>query len=84
MRFHSAVGFIAIVLVVALTLPGVALASKARVEALGIQPDYVVDRVNTQTYPSALFRHQNIAYAEFGYVGQGSDFVDNNQMPLFF
>jgi hypothetical protein len=79
MRFHSAVGFIAIVLVVALTLPGVALASKARVEALGIQPDYVVDRVNTQTYPSALFRHQNVVYAEFGFMDQSSDFVDNNE-----
>jgi hypothetical protein len=81
MRFHSAVGLIAVLLLLASTLPGVALASKARVEALGIQPDYVVDRVNVQTYPSALFRHQNIVYAELGVMDQGSDFNDNNQQP---
>jgi hypothetical protein len=80
MRFHSAVGF-AVLLALVFTLPGVALASKARVEALGIQPDYVVDRVNTQYYPSALFRHQNLVWAEFGYIGQDSDLADNNQMP---
>ena len=57
----------------ALTAPSTAHASKARAEALHVSPVYTVDRVNVQTFPTALYRHQNIIFGELGVWEDATD-----------
>src|SRR5205814_3229643 len=68
------------------TLPVSAFASSARVEGLGLQPDYIQDYVNVTTYPSTIVRYQNLVYGDLGVKdvsgGDLSDFNDNNTNPV--
>src|SRR5205814_1507162 len=68
------------------TLPVSAFASSARVEGLGLQPDYIQDYVNVTTYPSTIVRYQNLVYGDLGVKdvsgGDPSDFNDNNTNPV--
>jgi hypothetical protein len=67
-------------------VPASALASTARVEGLGLQPDYIQDYVNVTTYPSTIVRYQNLVYGDLGFKGVSggdlADFEDNNLNPV--
>lgn len=67
-------------------LPAAAQASQARVDALGLQSDYVQDYVNIIYYPSTIVRYQHLAYGDLGIKdvtgGDLADFEDNNLLPF--
>lgn len=63
-------------LMTAAAVPGVSMASTARVQALGVQGDYVLDYANVPFYPSAIVRYQNLVYGDLG-VKSGSDGNDD-------
>jgi len=62
-------------------LPAAAFASQARIDALGLQSDYVQDYVNVIHYPSTIVRYQNLVYGDLGIKstdgGDLSEFEDN-------
>ncbi len=66
-------------------LPQAAHASQARVDALGLQTDYVQDYVNILHYPSTIVRYQHLAYGDLGIKdtdgGDLSEFENNNEFP---
>jgi hypothetical protein len=59
-------------------LPAAGHASKARIKAMQVGNQYTVDRLNVQTFPSALFQNQNLVFGELGFweIGSSSDFND--------
>jgi hypothetical protein len=75
MRSKHVYWFLALMLL-ACAIPGVAMASSARIQALGVQGDYVLDYANVPFYPSAIVRYQNLVYGDLG-VKDGSDGNDD-------
>ncbi|MGH7725048.1 MAG: hypothetical protein ACREOU_06420 [Candidatus Eiseniibacteriota bacterium] len=76
---------IALVATLVTVLPGAAHASQARVDALGLQTDYVQDYVNILHYPSTIVRYQHLAYGDLGIKdtdgGDLPEFENNNEFP---
>ncbi len=62
-------------------LPAVAFASQARIDGLGLQPDFVQDYVNVIHYPSTIVKYQNLVYGDLGIKdtdgGDLDEFEDN-------
>jgi len=65
-------------------VPAAAHASQARVQALGLQGDYIQDYTNIYAYPSSIVRYQNLVYGDLGTKdvdgGDLSDFEDNGDV----
>jgi len=47
-------------------VPVAAHASQARVQALGLQGDFIQDYTNIYAYPSSIVRYQNLVYGDLG------------------
>lgn len=66
-------------------IPAAAFASEARVQALGLQGDYIQDYTNVYAYPSTIVRYQNLVYGDLGLkslaAGDLVDFQNNNGTP---
>ena len=60
-------------------VPAAALASDARVQALGLQGDYIQDYSNVYAYPSSIVRYQNLVYGNLGTKDVPGGDVDNFQ-----
>ncbi len=62
-------------------VPTVAFASQARVDGLGLQPDFVQDYINVIHYPSTIVKYQNLVYGDLGIKdtdgGDLNEFEDN-------
>ena len=71
-------------LALAVVVPG-AFASQARIDALGIQSDFIQDYVNVIHYPSTIVRYNNLVYGDLGIKdtdgGDLSEFEDNDPYP---
>ena len=63
-------------------VPVAAHASQARVQALGLQGDFIQDYTNIYAYPSSIVRYQNLVYGDLGTkdvdTGDLDDFEDNS------
>lgn len=63
-------------------VPVAAHASQARVQALGLQGDFIQDYTNIYAYPSSIVRYQNLVYGDLGTKdatgGDLTDFEDNS------
>jgi len=60
-------------------VPAAAFASDARVQALGLQGDYIQDYSNVYAYPSSIVRYQNLVYGNLGTKDVPGGDVDNFQ-----
>jgi len=61
--------------VLLLMTPALALASTARLEGLGVIPDYIEDYANIFNYPASICRYPAVVIGELGYVdGWGKGF----------
>jgi hypothetical protein len=86
MRSKHVYWFLALMLL-ACAIPSVAMASSARIQALGVQGDYMLDYANVPAYPSAIVRYQNLVYGDLGVKDASdgnddiSDFTDNAYNP---
>lgn len=71
-------------LAVALFAPA-AFASQARIDALGLQSDFIQDYVNVIHYPSTIVRYNNLVYGDLGIKntdgGSLGEFEDNDAVP---
>ncbi len=67
-------------------VPSLAFASAARIDGLGLQPDYVQDYVNVIHYPSTIVKYQNLVYGDLGIKdtdgGDLNEFEDNDEVPF--
>ena len=65
-------------------VPVAAHASQARVQALGLQGDFIQDYTNIYAYPSSIVRYQNLVYGDLGTKnvpdGDLAEFEDNGDV----
>ena len=65
-------------------VPVAAHASQARVQALGLQGDFIQDYTNIYAYPSSIVRYQNLVYGDLGTKdvpgGDLNEFEDNGDV----